>query len=116
MAHYGKVSTVAGKALLTLELLSRKPHRNYRNFDIHVNVLTCSNPSIIDVVYDDFHLIEGEWQPAPNVTRKMRVGDKITVAVTYQFTHVGGAWGYTEPEVELVYKKERVIRRYKRRK
>lgn len=93
-----------GKALLTIERLNSK----WVPYDVYTTILT----GYYDYVHEEFQLLETDSLPLPDAAYKLKVGEKITVAVSWEFHYSQDYWG--EHDVDLYYNRQRVIKRYKR--
>lgn len=63
-----------------------------------------------DFLGDDFSSLRYDILPCPNAAYKLRIGEGVRVAVVFEFTHTVDYWG--EGDVDLVYLKQRVLRRH----
>ena len=105
------MSTISGKALLVIERLDSK----WVKFRVHPFIQSCSGGDDgRDCVQGDFSCCDTDSLPLPNAAYKMQPGDVIRVAVTYEFTYTCDYWG--EWDVDLTYRKQRVLRRQPARK
>lgn len=97
---------IKGKALLVIDKLDSK----YVPWEVQVYIQSCSHEDAY-WINDDFSLLETDALPLPDAAYKMNVGDRIRVAVTYEFHYIRGDGWTTDDDIELHYTKQRVLRR-----
>lgn len=101
------MSTVYGKALLVIT----------REHEEGESPRYCVTPFIQsatggkyahECAYQDFDLLTYETLPVPNAARKLRPWETVRVYVVYRFCYTKDYYG--EGDVDLDYRKERVLR------
>lgn len=105
-------AVIYGKALLVITRQHAVGEKQV-NFDVTSFLQSCSGGGEYrrDCAQDDFQHLEYDVLPLPRAAYKLKEpGDTVRVYVVYSFWHTDGEWGYTEPDVELRYEKERVLR------
>jgi hypothetical protein len=96
------MTTVTGKALLFIYRLDDGPVP----FNVYAYVLTGDQR-----VADDFYLLDSDSLPLPNAAYRLKPGDRITVAVSYEFTYTRGDGWTTDNDIDLHYNRQKVLRR-----
>lgn len=87
---------IKGKALIIIEKLDSI----HVPFDVTVYEQSSSGT---------YSHLETDTLPVPSASYKLKVGEKIWVSVVYEFIYYQDYWG--EWDIELVYHKERVLKR-----
>jgi hypothetical protein len=103
--------TVTGKAILVMDRIDSMSGRY--QWDINILIQSCSDSRngeyARDFVVDTFWCVEYDTTHAPPQAYKMKIGERIAVAVTYVIDYGVDYWG--EGWEKLEYKKSRVLRR-----
>lgn len=101
---------ITGKALLVIEALGGE----HVPFQVYPYLQSCNGGEICyDVAFENFQLLDTDTLPLPDAAYNMSVGDVIRVSVVYEFTFSCDYYG--EYDVDLQYKKQRVLRKQKAR-
>lgn len=104
------VGLTTGKALLVITRMHSEIWPDRFTFEVTPYIQSCSgNEWAREAAKQDFTLLNYDILSAPRAAYKLKVGDKIRVHVVYEFAYTRDYWG--EDDVELVYHKEKVLRR-----
>lgn len=98
---------IKGKALLVIDKLDCQ----YVPWDVTVFIQSCNYENAYDWINEWWSLLDTDSLPLPDAAYKMNVGDRIRVAVTYEFHYIYGDGWSTDDDIELYYTKQRVLRR-----
>lgn len=102
---------IKGKAILVIKSLDSK----YVPFDVHPFIQSCSgNDEELDIAFEHFQLLDTNSLPLPNAAYNLSVGETLRVKVVYEFQFFQFYDG--ECDVDLIYHKEKVLRKQKARK
>lgn len=99
---------ITGKALLVIEALDCE----YVPFQVYPYLQSCNGgEEYSDVALENFQLLDTATLSLPDAAYKMSVGEVIRVSVVYEFTFSCDYYG--EYDVDLLYNKQRVLRKQK---
>lgn len=97
--------SISGKALLHVT----RTDSEWIPFEVETNILTGGGDPSGYSPTEDFELLESGALPLPAAANKLKPGERITFAVSYEFIYRRDYWG--ECDVDLEYNRVRVLRR-----